>query len=87
MKFVGRLLPLILIYQGITVCGKLLQNLRYFKVRRFSGESAASPYLCLLLLHNALSKTKVKEARVPTLLSPHCWGPRPQGLHLSKGET
>ncbi|KAL2331736.1 hypothetical protein Fmac_019317 [Flemingia macrophylla] len=26
--------------------------------RHFSGESAASPYLCLLLLHNALSNTK-----------------------------
>ncbi|KAK7298469.1 hypothetical protein VNO77_46930 [Canavalia gladiata] len=39
-QFVGRLLPRIYIYQGITVCGKLLQNLRYFKaffrgIRRF----------------------------------------------------
>lgn len=32
-QFVGRLLPRIDIDQGITVCGKLLQNLRYFKVR------------------------------------------------------
>ncbi|KAK7326235.1 hypothetical protein VNO80_33048 [Phaseolus coccineus] len=64
-QFVGRLLPLIYIDPEITVCGKLLQNLRYFQAFFLSGESAASPYLCLLLLHNALSNTKVKEAPFP----------------------
>lgn len=73
-QFVGRLCPEF----TFTKESRFVESSsRTFAIlRRFSGESAVSPYLCLLLLHNALSKTKVKEARVPTLLSPHCWGPR-----------